>query len=85
MYSCNDHALNIVGIRTINLKFYDGTIRIVREVWHVEGLKKNLLSLGQLDELDCKIVIEKGIMKVIQGALVLMKGEKVTIRLYMLK
>ncbi|XP_052200838.1 uncharacterized mitochondrial protein AtMg00300-like [Diospyros lotus] len=85
MYSCDDHALKIVDIGTIKLKLHDGTICTIREVQHVEGLRKNLLSLGQLDELDCRIVVEKGIMKVIRGALVLLKEEKVTARLYMLK
>jgi len=82
--SCNDHALKIVGIGTIKLKFLDNTVRTIQHVRHVEGLKKNLLSLGQLDDLDCKAVVEKGVMKVIRGALVIMKGEKVDNNLYML-
>ncbi|KAL4376081.1 hypothetical protein GQ457_02G039440 [Hibiscus cannabinus] len=35
MYSCNDHALEIVGVVTIKLKMYDGTIKIVRDVRYV--------------------------------------------------
>ncbi|KAE8716977.1 cytochrome P450 71A9-like [Hibiscus syriacus] len=35
VYSCNDHALNIVGVGTIKLKMYDGTIKVVRDVRHV--------------------------------------------------
>ena len=76
VYNCNDHTLKIVGIGTIKLKFHDGRMRTIREVRHLEGLRKNLLSLGQLDEFDCKIVVEKWIKKVIRGALVLMKGVK---------
>ena len=85
VYNCDDHALKIIGIGTIKLRFHDGTMCTVREVRHVEGLRKNLLSLGQLDELDYEIVVEKWIMKVIRETFVLMKGETVTIRLYMLK
>ncbi|KAL5772607.1 hypothetical protein ACOSQ2_012531 [Xanthoceras sorbifolium] len=85
VYSCNDHALKIVGIGTIKLKMYDGTVHTIQEVRHVEGIKKNLLSLGRLDDLGCKVEIEKGIMKIIRGALVLMKGEKTAANLYMLK
>ena len=51
----------------------------------MEGLKKNLLSLGQLDDLGCKVEVQNKIMKVIKGALVLMKGEKVAANLYQLK
>ena len=42
----NDHALEIAGIDTIKIKMFDGTIRIIGEVRHVNDLKKNLLSLG---------------------------------------
>ncbi|GJU94681.1 gag-pol polyprotein [Tanacetum coccineum] len=33
---------------------HDGTIRTIYDVRYVEGLKKNLLSLGQSDDLVCK-------------------------------
>ena len=49
------------------------------------GLKKNLLSLGQLDDLGCKTSIEKGVLKIIKGALVVLKAEKIAANLYMLK
>ena len=52
----DNHALEIVDISTIKIKMYDGTIQGVR---HVAGLKKNLLFLGQLDDLGCKTRIEK--------------------------
>ena len=42
----DDHALEIAGIGTIKIKTFDGTIRTIGEVRHVNGLKKNLLSLG---------------------------------------
>ncbi|KAE8671264.1 Detected protein of unknown function [Hibiscus syriacus] len=85
VYSCNDHALEIVGVGTIKLKMYDGTIKVVRDVRHVKGLKKNLLSYGLLDNNASKIETQKGIMKVFRGALVVMKGEKIATNLYMLK
>ncbi|GKF57837.1 gag-pol polyprotein, partial [Tanacetum coccineum] len=52
---CNDHELNIIGIRSVMVKMHDGTVRTIRYVRHVEGLKKNQLSLGQLDDLGCKL------------------------------
>ncbi|KAE8686612.1 Methyl esterase 17 [Hibiscus syriacus] len=85
VYSCNDHALDIVGVRTIKLKMYDGTIKVVRDVRHVKGLKKNLLSYELLDNNASKIETQKGIMKVSREALVVLKGEKITTNLYMLK
>ena len=66
----NDHALEIVGMGTVKIKMFDGSIRSLQGVRHVKGLKKNLLSIGQLDELGCKTHIEGGILKVVKGALV---------------
>lgn len=61
----NDHALEIVGFGTIKLKMYDYTTRTIKKVRHVKGLKKNLLSLVQLDEVGCKTHIENEIMKIV--------------------
>ncbi|KAE8678869.1 hypothetical protein F3Y22_tig00111402pilonHSYRG00400 [Hibiscus syriacus] len=85
VYSCNDHALEIIGVGTIKLKMYDGTIKVARDVRHMKGLKKNLLSYGLLDNNASKIETRKGIMKVFRGALVVLKGEKIDANLYMLK
>ncbi|GJT70583.1 hypothetical protein Tco_1029869 [Tanacetum coccineum] len=52
---CNDHELKIIGIGSIMVKMHDGTVCSIRDMRHVEGLKKNLLSLGQLDDLGCKV------------------------------
>mgnify|MGYP001122599449 CR=1 FL=1 len=42
----DDHALEIAGVGTIKLRMYDGTIRTIQDVRHVNGLKKNLLLIG---------------------------------------
>ncbi|GJS32085.1 retrovirus-related pol polyprotein from transposon TNT 1-94 [Tanacetum coccineum] len=85
VYSCNDHELKIIRIGSVIVKMHDGIVRTIRDVRHVEGLKNNLLSLGQLDDLGCKVEIQNKIMKVIKGVLVLMKEEKVDANLYQLK
>ena len=69
----------------IKIKMFDGTIRIIGEIWHVNGLKKNLLSLGQIDSHWCKIHVENKIMKITRDALVLMKAEKIGANLFMFK
>ncbi|GJV43847.1 gag-pol polyprotein [Tanacetum coccineum] len=55
VYSCNDHELKIIGIGIIMVNIHDSTVHTIRDVQHVEGLKKNLLSLGKLDDLGCKL------------------------------
>ncbi|TXG60461.1 hypothetical protein EZV62_015034 [Acer yangbiense] len=58
---------------------HDGIVRTIQEVRHVKVLKKNLLSLGQLDDLGCKSQIENGIMKIVRGVLVVMRTTKVQV------
>ena len=76
LFMGNDHALEIAGIGTIKIKMHDGKIRNIQEVRHVKGLKKNLLSLGQSDDLGCKTQIENGILKIVKGALVVMRQKR---------
>ncbi|KAH9651076.1 hypothetical protein KPL70_026612 [Citrus sinensis] len=85
VYISDGHALEIVGIDIIKIKIFDGTIRTIGEVRHVNGLKKNLLSLGQIDSHGCKTHVENGIMKITRGALVLMKVERIGANLFILK
>ncbi|GKF47696.1 gag-pol polyprotein, partial [Tanacetum coccineum] len=47
---CNDHELKIIGIGSIMVKMHDGTVRTIRDVRHVEGLKKNLVLKGEIME-----------------------------------
>nr|GEU81571.1 choline transporter-like protein 2 [Tanacetum cinerariifolium] len=54
VYSYNDHGLKIIGIRSIMVKMYDGTIHTIHDVQHVKGLKNHLLSLRKLDDHGCK-------------------------------
>jgi len=77
----NDYVLKIVGVDIIKIKMFDSFVRTLQAVRHVKGLKKNLLSIGQLDDLGC---IEGGILKVVKGSLVVIKVEKIAVKLYML-
>ena len=71
VYMGDDHALKIVGIGTIKIKIFDGTVCTIEDA---KGLKKNILYLGQIDSYWCKTHVENGIIKIARGALVLMKG-----------
>ncbi|KAH9689319.1 hypothetical protein KPL70_015447 [Citrus sinensis] len=85
VYMGDDHALEIAGIGTIKIKIFDGTIRTIGEARHVNGLKKNLLSLGKLDSHGYKTYVENEIMKIVKGVLVLMKAERISTNLFMFK
>ncbi|KAG6738061.1 hypothetical protein POTOM_059607 [Populus tomentosa] len=80
----DNHAVEISGIGTIKLKMYDGLIRTISGVRHVKDLKKNLLSVGQFDSLGCKIRTDNGIMKIVKGALVVLKARKTVANMFVL-
>ena len=50
----------------------------------MKGLKKNLLSVEQFDSLGCKIRTNNGIMKIIKGALVVLKARKTVANMFVL-
>jgi hypothetical protein len=72
----NDVACKTKGIGKIRLKLHDGSARVLKEVQYVPDMKKNLISLGVLESKGYKITMENGIMKVISGALVVMKATR---------
>ena len=46
----NNATSKIVGVRSIQIKMFDGMVRTLSDVRHVPGLKKNLISLSTLDK-----------------------------------
>ncbi|GKC05160.1 transposable element, partial [Tanacetum coccineum] len=51
-------------------------VRTLTDVCHVPDLKKNLISLGVLDSKGFKYTGENGVLRVLKGALVVMKATK---------
>ena len=80
----NNSICKVVGIGTVSLKMYDGMVRELTQVRHVPELKRNLISIGILDQIGCVIKAEKEILKVVKGSIVIMKGTKLN-GLYVLK
>lgn len=70
----NDMPCNVVGIGSIVIRMHDGTVRTLTDVRHVPDLRKNLISLGVLDSKGFKYNGGHGVIKVMKGALVVMKG-----------
>ena len=74
----NDHPCNIECnievIGTVRVKMVDGIIRELKEVRYVPQLKRNLISVGTLEALGLVISIRDGVLKMIKGSMVVMKG-----------
>jgi len=70
----DDHPCNVKGMGTVCIKMFDGTVRELKEVRYVPQLKRNLISVGALEALGLVISIRDGILKMIKGSMVVMKG-----------
>ncbi|KAL4304503.1 hypothetical protein GQ457_10G014750 [Hibiscus cannabinus] len=80
VYLGDDSCCNIVGIGEVRIRMYDGTIRTLCDVRHIPDLKKNLISLGTLHKNGFipKADEDRETIKIVKGALVVMKG-KITV------
>ena len=70
----NDALYRVFGMGNIIVKMFDGVIRTLCDVRHVLDLRKNLISLGTLDDNDFNYKSTNGVMKVSKGVLTVMKG-----------
>ena len=74
VYLEGNQPCKIVGIGSISLKNHDGLTRVLTDVRYIPKLEKNLISLGTLESKGFTIIMQNGILKVVSGVLVVMKG-----------
>ncbi|KAG6780314.1 hypothetical protein POTOM_013168 [Populus tomentosa] len=58
-------TVKIQGRGSVLLEDFTGEHRILTNVYYIPMLKSNIISLGQLDENGCKVVIEGGVMTIL--------------------
>jgi hypothetical protein len=61
----------------VKIKERNGNQWLLKEVRHVPDLRKNLISIGQLENEGCISIFTDKTWKFIKGSLVIAKGEKV--------
>ena len=74
VYLADNQPCKIAGIGSISLKIHDGMTRLLKDVRYIPKLEKNLISFGTLESKGFTIILQNGILKVVSGALVVMKG-----------
>ncbi|KAE8671810.1 ABC transporter B family member 7 [Hibiscus syriacus] len=74
VYTANNSPLNTLGISSIRLRNQDGSIRTLTGVYYIPDLMRNLISVGTLESKGLELRAKDGIMRVISGTLVIMKG-----------
>ena len=63
-----------MGIGDIRLRMHDGIVKTLTAVRYVPDLKRNLISLGELDKNGYSYKGDGGVLKVSRGSLVCMKA-----------
>lgn len=62
------------SVGAIKMKMRDGTTRILSGIRHIPGLKRNIISIGALDKSGCVYKAQGGVLKVMKGSMVVVKG-----------
>ncbi|CAL2259854.1 unnamed protein product [Prunus armeniaca] len=80
----DDSSCPVKGIGTVQIRMFDGMIRVLGNVRYVPRLRKNLISLGTLDEAGYGYESKKRRVRVAKGSLVVMRGDLQPNKLYKL-
>ena len=56
------------------VKMFDGMVRELKDVRYVPQLKRNLISVGALKALGLEVSIRNGVLKMVKGSMVVLKG-----------
>nr|ABA96191.1 retrotransposon protein, putative, Ty1-copia subclass [Oryza sativa Japonica Group] len=81
----DDNPREIVGISSVQIKTHDGMTRTLKDVRHIPGMARNLISLSTLDAEGYKYSGSGGVVKVSKGSLVYMIGDMNSTNLYVLR
>ncbi|RVW64114.1 Retrovirus-related Pol polyprotein from transposon TNT 1-94 [Vitis vinifera] len=82
VYLADGSTLDVVGLGDVRITLPNGSIWLLEKVRHIPDLRRNLISVGQLDDEGHAILFVGGTWKVTKGARVLARGKK-TGTLYM--
>ena len=61
----NDAACQIIGISTVQIRMFDDVVRDLTDVRYVPQMKKNIISVEAVELEGLKVMLENGILKVL--------------------
>ena len=82
VYLADGSALDVVGMGNVGILLPNGFVWLLEKVRHIPELRRNMISVGQIDDEGHAILFVGGTWKVTKGARVLAHGKK-TGTLYM--
>ena len=68
VYLVDGSALDVVGLGDIRILLSNGSVWLLEKVWHIPNLRRNLISVGQLDDKGHAILFVGGTWNVTKGA-----------------
>ena len=80
----NDERVKVEGIGEVVFVTHDGVKRRLGGLRYVLKLERNLISLGRLESKGCTFKASRGLLKVIKGSMVLMRGRRSKTNFYVL-
>ena len=81
----DNNPREIVGIGSVQIKMHDGMIRTLKDVRHIPGMARNLISLSTLDVEGYGHSSLGGVCKVSKGSLIHMICDMNFAKLYVLR
>ncbi|CAD6232026.1 unnamed protein product [Miscanthus lutarioriparius] len=81
----DNNPREIVGIGSVQIKMHDGMICTLKDVRHIPGMTRNLISLSTLDAEGYRHSSSSGVCKVSKGSLIHMIGDMNSAKLYVLR
>ncbi|CAD6219719.1 unnamed protein product [Miscanthus lutarioriparius] len=81
----DNNPREIMGIGSVQIKMHDGMIRTLKDVRHIPGMARNLISLSTLDAEGYRHSSSGGVCKVSKDSLIHMIGDMNSAKLYVLR
>ena len=77
MYLADGSALDVMGLGDVQILLPNESVWLLEEVQHIPDLRRNLISVGQLDDEGHAILFVGGTWKVTKRARVLARGKMI--------
>ena len=72
-----DGALDVVDMEDVRILLPNGSVWLLEKVQHIPNLRRNLISVGQLDDEGHAILFVGGTWKVTKGVKLLARRKKI--------
>lgn len=77
VYLADDEPLDIVAKDDVHIKMPNQSVWKLKNIKHVPSLKRNLISIGQLDNEGYVTILVGGSWKITKDAMMIARGNKI--------